>query len=54
MSRTTYVLYLGLIGLTIGWVLALRSLSALGLWAPAAALAFIALVGWLVLRHARI
>jgi len=45
---------LSLAAMVVGWALALRALSLLSAWAPAVGLGFLALVGWGVVRLARI
>ncbi|MDR7554202.1 MAG: hypothetical protein QN157_01210 [Armatimonadota bacterium] len=44
MAATYNVLLVGLAGMAIGWILALRALTELGPWGPLAGLAFLGLV----------
>lgn len=46
MTATFNLLLVGLAGLTIGWVLALRALSEISAWGPLAGVAFLGLVIW--------
>ncbi|MDR7543105.1 MAG: hypothetical protein QN120_02505 [Armatimonadota bacterium] len=52
--RRQQLLAVSLVVMALGWALALRALALLHAWAPAAGLGFLALVGWGVVRLARI
>jgi len=54
MTSTVNRLTISLIGLAIGWVLALKALSHLGAWVTLTALAFLAAIAVGVLRAARV
>ncbi len=54
MTFTVPRLMLGLTGLAIGWVLALRALSQVGTWMALTGVAFLLLVALALIRAARI
>lgn len=54
MTSTVHRLTISLIGLAIGWVLALKALSHLGAWVALSAVAFLALIVLGLIRAARV
>ncbi|MDQ7840274.1 MAG: hypothetical protein RDU83_04510 [bacterium] len=54
MTSTVHGLLISLIGLAIGWVLAVRALSQAGPWVALTAVAFLALIALGLIRAARV
>lgn len=54
MTSTVNRLVISLIGLAVGWILALRALSHVGAWVALTAMALLALVALGLIRAARI
>lgn len=54
MTSTVHRLLISLVGLAIGWILALRALNQVGTWVALSAVAFLALIVLGLIRAARI
>jgi putative Mn2+ efflux pump MntP len=54
MTATRQRLLIGLVTMAVGWTFALRALSLISPWASLAGVTLLILLGWGVLRAARI
>lgn len=54
MTSTVHRLVISLVGLAIGWILALQALSQVGTWVALTAVAFLALIVLGLIRAARV